>query len=141
MDCERQIASFGDYTTEWISAVNAPNSIRRPWSVTREESQFSDCQRQISHKRTSRGLRVSLVANGRPIEFPVSHNFRSPAIRAQFRVPVRKPVELRDGAEAVRKILRLPDIGANASFQGLLVQRGRNAISDRLKSYRLRHGE
>ena len=54
---------------------------------------------------------------------------------------MRDLVELREGVEAVRKIDRLPDIGANARFQGLLVKWARNTIVDRLKRDRLSHGE
>ena len=50
-------------------------------------------------------------------------------------------MKLRAGVESVRKIERLPDIGADARFQGLLVKRPRNAVIDRLKRDRLGHGE
>jgi hypothetical protein len=47
----------------------------------------------------------------------------------------------RGGIETVRTIDRLPNIGADARFQGLLVKRARNAILDRLQRDRLSYGE
>jgi len=43
--------------------------------------------------------------------------------------------------EAVREVDWLPDIGADARLQGLLVKRFRNPILDRLTRNRLGHGE
>jgi len=54
---------------------------------------------------------------------------------------LRKLVKLRAGVEPIRKIDWLPNIGADAGFDGLFVKRARNTVLDGLQRDRLCHGE
>jgi len=60
-----------DYSLKWISAANAPNSIRRPWGVCQYESakqpsiycpslrrNLSDCQRQTLQRGRTQNARL-----------------------------------------------------------------------------------